>query len=130
FLAADGIRCFHVTGGQTCALPICRLYAGMFAAACVSVAFVADDLLEAVYVGLGEVPDESRLSRAVSAALKVHRTSGGWIEAKERLGLEAETSNWDYPSIALAHGVIALLTGGKQSERAWELLGETGYADP
>src|SRR5690606_39468271 len=86
FLAADGIRCFHVTGGQTCALPICRLYAGMFAAACVSVPFVADDLLEAVYVGLGEVPDESRLSRAVSAALKVHRTSGGWIEAKEQIG--------------------------------------------
>src|SRR5690606_39568115 len=24
FLAEDGIRCFHVTGVQTCALPLCR----------------------------------------------------------------------------------------------------------
>lgn len=107
-----------------------RLYAGMFAAACVSVAFVADDLLEAVYVGLGEVPDESRISRAVAAALRIHRTSAGWSEAKERLGAEAAASDWDRPAVAIAQGVLALLFGEADPRRTWELLGEAGFDDP
>src|SRR5207302_3364464 len=34
--AEDGIRDFHVTGVQTCALPICLPYAHVFAAASIS----------------------------------------------------------------------------------------------
>ena len=107
-----------------------RLYAGMFVAACVSAAFVADDLLEAVYVGLGEVPDECRLSRAVAAALRIHRTSSGWIDAKDRFGSEASASNWDGPAVAVAQSALALLSGGGDLQRTWELLGETGDDDP
>lgn len=110
-----------------------RLYAGMFVAACVSVAVVADDLLEAVFVGLGEIPDESRLSRAIKATLRIHRTSSGWVEAKERLGAELAGSHHpdvDEPCVALAHGVLALLSGGGDTERTWELLAESGFGDP
>lgn len=104
------------------------LYAGMFVAATASAAFVADDALEALFVGLGELPDESRLSREIQAALKVHRTSSGWSEAKERLREEAPSSLEDRASSALAHSVLALLFGRGNPFDSWRLLAEAGLA--
>lgn len=49
------------------------LYAVMFVAATYSVSFVADDLLEALYVGMSEVPDTSRLYRCVKALVRGER---------------------------------------------------------
>lgn len=105
------------------------LYAGMFVAATVSAAFVADDVLEAVYVGIGEVPDQSRFIEAIYRALRVHRTSAGWLEAVERLRSEAPGSPEDRPELMLSHGVLALLFGDGNPLRSWQLLADTEIAE-
>ena len=57
----------------------------MFAAAAASAAFVCDDPLEAVLVGVGEVPDTSRLAGAVGRCVRLHLAGESWEQAVREL---------------------------------------------
>lgn len=61
------------------------VYGAMFAAAAASAAFVCDDPLEAVLVGVGEVPDTSRLAGAVGRCVRLHLAGESWEQAVREL---------------------------------------------
>ncbi|HEX6971031.1 MAG TPA: ADP-ribosylglycohydrolase family protein [Limnochordia bacterium] len=55
---------FGVAGGEE------ELYAALFAAALAAAAFITEDPAEALHIGAGEIPDDSRVAAAVRAALQ------------------------------------------------------------
>lgn len=71
-LAWRDARVSHVKNG---------IYGAMFVAATIAAAFVCGDPLEALLVGMGEIPDESRLSEALRRCVRLHREGKSWEEA-------------------------------------------------
>jgi len=59
------------------------IYGSMFFAAAISAAFVADCPMEALRIGLTEIPKDCRLSRDLRWALKVAPELADWREARE-----------------------------------------------
>ena len=66
----------HVTNG---------VYGAMLVAAMLSAAFVCDDVVEVIKVGLAEIPEGSRLAEAVRDVLAWREEVSDWEEARDRL---------------------------------------------
>ena len=61
------------------------VYGAMLVAAMLSAAFVCDDVVEVINVGLAEIPAESRLAEAVRDVLVWREEVSDWEEARDRL---------------------------------------------
>ena len=61
------------------------IYGAMFFAAAISAAFVLDEPLEALRVGLTEIPAKCRLARDIRWALRQAPALTGWREARARV---------------------------------------------
>ena len=59
------------------------IYGAMFFAAAIAAAFVVDDPLEALRIGLTEIPRNCRLARDLRWALRRAPTLNGWKEARD-----------------------------------------------
>lgn len=94
------------------------IYAAMFAAAVVSTAFVAVDPLEAIYVGVGEIPDSSRMCQTVYECLNDYKKGIPWEDAlKTQRDKFCHLDERD----ALRHvgpWVLALIYGGGDIQRS------------
>ncbi|GMU91123.1 MAG: hypothetical protein AMXMBFR4_01810 [Candidatus Hydrogenedentota bacterium] len=61
------------------------IYGAMFFAATIAAAFVVDDPLEAIRIGLTEIPRECRLAREVKWALRTASRLRDWRDARDRV---------------------------------------------
>ena len=61
------------------------IYGEMFVAAMISSAFVLNDAEQIINAGLGEIPKNCRLARAVKDTLEWCKTHNGWIEVWEKI---------------------------------------------
>jgi ADP-ribosylglycohydrolase len=61
------------------------IYGEMFLAAMISAAFVLDDLEEIIKVGLGEIPENSRLASAVRDVLRWGKDYSNWESAWDKV---------------------------------------------
>lgn len=61
------------------------IYGAMFFAAAIAAAFVVDDPLEAIRIGLTEIPRECRLAREVKWALRTAPRLRDWRDARDRV---------------------------------------------
>ena len=73
------------------------IYGEMWAAAMIAAAFVTDDVRTIVKAGLGEIPENCRLSADVNLVLQWHEQGIAYDEAVEKLHLKwDETQNHDW----------------------------------
>lgn len=61
------------------------VYGEMLVAAMLSAAFVLDDVVEVINVGLSEIPEQSRLAETVRDVLAWRQEISDWEEARDRL---------------------------------------------
>lgn len=64
------------------------IYGEMWAAACIAVAFIEDDPLQVIQAGLSVIPEDNRLSEAISSTLKWTQESKDWKTIWERIHAE------------------------------------------
>jgi len=101
-LAWRDARVSHVKNG---------IYGAMFVAATIAAAFCCDDPLEAVLVGLGEIPDQSRLAEAIRRCLRLHREGKSWEEAFSEVRRVYGHYSWVHAINNTCLVVLALLYG-------------------
>lgn len=87
------------------------IYGAMFVAATIAASFCCDDPLEALLVGVGEIPDRSRLAEAVGHCIRLHRSGKSWEEAFEEIRQAYGGYPWVHAINNACLVVLALLYG-------------------
>jgi len=107
-LAWRDARLSHVRNG---------IYGEMFVAAMVAAAFVTSNIEQIVESGLGEIPPESRLAKAVRFAIKSASTGKSWEDVLDRLYENFGHYHWVHTINNAALVAAALLHGQGDYER-------------
>jgi hypothetical protein len=87
------------------------VYGELFNVAVESAAFLIDDRLELIDIGLSYVPPSSKTAAAIRAVLSAHAAGADWKEARKRVLEAAPHYNAQYSPINLGFQVIGLLYG-------------------
>src|SRR5690606_2315379 len=90
FQAEDGIRDFHVTGVQTCALPICTFQDHVAPDTTSNLLFkgALDERGASVYTGLIKIRPEARGSLAFQTNRNIKLSDDAWAESVPNLEIE------------------------------------------
>ncbi len=88
------------------------VYSAMLMAAMLAWAFVTDDMVDIVRVGLSEIPRHCRLAEAVNAVLAAYRSGDDWEQAYDQLILRCGVYSPLHAINNTAWVVLALLYGG------------------
>lgn len=101
------------------------IYAAMVIAATTAVAFVADDLVEAAYVGISEIPDSSRLYRAAREVMRLHPAAATADEGLESLAEDA-AQTVSGAAAGAVHLIISLFHSGGDPALTLDLAARGG----
>lgn len=106
------------------------IYGAMLVAAMLAAAAVCQDVKTVVLAGLGEIPENSRMSRAISAALADYEAGVPAKAAFERLHAQWDEHNpldWCHSVSNALVVVLALLYGAMDFGKSLCLAVETGF---
>ena len=103
------------------------IYGAMWVAATIAAAFVADDVEEALYIGISEVPDSSRLYEAVRACVRMYREGRTWEEARRAVEEAYGGYSWVHTINNACVVALALLYGGHDFSKTVGLAVRGGW---
>jgi ADP-ribosylglycohydrolase len=93
------------------------IYGEMFFAAAQSAAFAVDDPVEALRIGLNEIPRECALARDVRWALKEGRGIRGYADARAAVDARFKGMNWVHTNNNACLTIFGLMIGGTDVTR-------------
>lgn len=86
-------------------------FAALFTAAVQSAAFVISDRDELIRIGLAHIPDDCRVARAISVAMKAYERGATWQEARRLVVEDSADLGWFQAPANVAFVIIGWLYG-------------------
>jgi len=103
------------------------IYGSMWVAATIAVAFVADDPEEALYIGMSEVPDSSRLYEAIKSCIRMYREGLSWEAALAAVQEAHGKYHWVHTINNACLVALALLYGEMDFSKTIDLAVRGGW---
>lgn len=94
------------------------VYGEMFFAAVISASFIAENVQDAIMIGLEYIPKQSRLSQAICSTVELHRQIECFEEAVDRIVDKFGKYHWVHTINNTALVVAALLYGNNDFEKS------------
>lgn len=103
------------------------IYGSMWVAATLAAAFVANDAEEALYIGMSEIPDSSRLYEALKRCLRMYRDGLAWQAALRSVKETYGEYHWVHTINNACLVALALLYGEHDFSKTIDLAVRGGW---